>query len=561
MSAKLAIGILLLISILTAYMPYYLQPAEASVSIKNLSNSAGFSSDPQIAVSGNNVYVIWSEFTTERSRQVLMADSTPGNWEIFFRTSNDNGATFGDVINLSNNAGESGRHRIAVSDNNIYVIWADSTPGNWEIFFRVSNDNGATFGDVINLSNNAGESGRHRIAVSDNNVYVVWRHSDDIFFRTSNDNGATFGDVINLSNNAVSISENTPDQSNGGNATNTKRSDLPQIAASSNNVYVVWADYVPGDYDIQFRASNDNGATFGSAVNIETSGGLADLPQIAVSDNHVYVVWGDYSLAEGLVIFFRASNDNGATFGSAMDLIRNVGYSDSTPMVVSGNNVYIVSAVGNIDVFFRTSNDNGAIFSDAVNLSENIEASSDPHMAVSGGNVYIVWEDYSTGIPDIFFTTFIPGTDMRSEEKIALLTDNGSMKVEVTMDRETVETEQPVRFTLRFLNPLTEQQLQHVNYSFMITDENGNNVVSESNIHAHAGTDTRSITFSETGSFTLSIDVTGIGINEPYDSSYSGMASTALIVVPEFPLGILAVMGLILGAVIVITRSRNQLLR
>jgi hypothetical protein len=59
----------------------------------------------------------------------------------------------------------------------------------------------------------------------------------------------------------------------------------------------------------------------------------------------------------------------------------------------------------------------------------------------------------------------------------------------------------------------------------------------------------------------LSIDVTGIGINEPYDSSYSGMASTALIVVPEFPLGILAAMGLILGAVIVITRSRNQLLR
>jgi len=510
MSAELAIVILLLISISTAYMPYYLQPAEASVSIRNLSNSAGFSSDPQIAVSGNNVYVIWSEFTTEKSRQVLMTDSTPGNWEIFF---------------------------------------------------RASNDNGATFGDVINLSNNAGESGRHRITVTDNNVYVVWRHSDDIFFRVSNDNGATFGDVINLSNNAVGMSENTSDQSNNsGNATNTKRSDLPQIAASSNNVYVVWADYVPGDYDIQFRASNDNGATFGSAVNVETSGGLADLPQIAVSDNHVYVVWGDYSLAEGLVIFFRASNDNGATFGSAVDLIRNVGYSDSTPMTVSGNNVYVVSAVGNIDIFFRTSNDNGAIFSDAVNLSKNIEASSDPHMAVSDGNVYIVWEDYSSGNPDVFFTTFMPSTDMRDEEKMVLLTDNGSMKVEVTMDRKTVETEQPVRFTLRFLNPLTEQQLQHVNYLFMITDENGNNVVSESNIHAHAGIDTRTITFSETGSFTLSIDVAGIGINEPYDSSYSGMASTALIVVPEFPLSILAVMGLVLGAVIVITRFRNQLL-
>jgi hypothetical protein len=505
MLAILPIGILL-ISVFTAYMPYYIQPAEASfASIKNLSNTAGFSSDPQIAVSDNDVYVIWAEFTTS---------------------------------------------------NNIQVKLADSTTGNWDIFFRSSNDNGATFSDTINLSNNAGESGRHRIAVSDNNVYVVWHHNGDIFFRSSNDNGATFSDTINLSNNPVS--ENTVDPNdNAGNETSTKRSDLPQIAVSDNDVYVIWANYIPGDYDIFFRSSNDNGATFSNAVNLETSFGLADLPQVAVSDNHVYVTWHDYSLAEGLDIFFRASNDNGATFGTAVSLIRNVGYTASSPLVVSSNNVYVVSAVGNIDIFFRASNDNGATFSSAISLSKGIEASSDPHMAVSGSNVYVVWEDYVTGNPDIFFTTFIPSIDSQAEEKMVLLTDNGSIKVEVAMDREMIETEQPVRFTLRFLHPLTEEPLEHVNYSFTIMDEKGNNMVSESNIHAHLGIDTQSVTFSETGSFTMSIDVTGIGVEEPYDSSYSGEVSTALVVVPEFPLGILAVMGVVLGTAIAITRFRK----
>ncbi|MFQ5940914.1 MAG: hypothetical protein ACE5KA_04360, partial [Nitrososphaerales archaeon] len=423
------------------------------------------------------------------------------------------------------------------------------------IFFRASNDNGASFGDTVNLSNNAGESGRQRIAVSGNSVYVVWRYSGEIFFRASNDNGASFGDTVNLSNNTLGVSENTLNSSyNGGNETFTKRSDLPQIAVSDNYVYVVWVDYIPGDYDIQFRASNDNGATFGNAVNVETRIGLTDLPQIAVSDNYVYVMWDEFTLAEGLHIFLRASNDNGATFGNAVGLIRNVGYTDSTPVVVSGNNVYVISAVGNIDIFFRASNDNGASFGDTVNLSNNAEASSNPQMVVSGTDVYVVWEDYATGNPEILFSTFMPGTDIETSKKMVLLTDNESVKVEVTTDLGTLETGKPVGFTLNFHDPMTGKLLQNVNYSFIIIDEGGNNILNRLNLHANEGIDTQFVTFSNTGSFTLSIDIAGIGINEPYDSTYDGMASTVLTVVPEFPLSIMAVMGIVLGTAIAISR-------
>ena len=36
-------------------------------------------------------------------------------------------------------------------------------------------------------------------------------------------------------------------------------SQLPQIAAQGNNVYVVWQDNTPGNYDIFFTHSSDNG--------------------------------------------------------------------------------------------------------------------------------------------------------------------------------------------------------------------------------------------------------------------------------------------------------------
>ena len=48
---------------------------------------------------------------------------------------------------------------IAVSGNNVHVVWDDNTPGNSDILYRRSIDGGSTFPNVIkNLSNNAGIS-------------------------------------------------------------------------------------------------------------------------------------------------------------------------------------------------------------------------------------------------------------------------------------------------------------------------------------------------------------------------------------------------------------------
>ena len=97
---------------------------------------------------------------------------------------------------------------IATSDNNVYITWWSNRTGNEEVMFRASTDNGATFGDKINLSNTTeADSDDANIAASGNSVYVTWwernETSDTPVARVSNDNGATFGQMLMLATNGT----------------------------------------------------------------------------------------------------------------------------------------------------------------------------------------------------------------------------------------------------------------------------------------------------------------------------------------------------------------------
>src|SRR5918992_1343131 len=56
-----------------------------------------------------------------------------------------------DSQNLSDNPGNSTDAQIAVHQNNVYVVWSDATSGNGDIYFKRSIDNGTSFGTTENL--------------------------------------------------------------------------------------------------------------------------------------------------------------------------------------------------------------------------------------------------------------------------------------------------------------------------------------------------------------------------------------------------------------------------
>ncbi|MFY3740612.1 MAG: hypothetical protein HMLIMOIP_001053 [Candidatus Nitrosomirales archaeon] len=311
---------------------------------------------PRIATLGNNVYVV-------------SVGHGPESRDIFFRSSHDNGSTFSDTVNLSDTPKWSSEPEIAVVDNNVYVVWYDGSSDEGTIFFRRSTDGGTTFEPIANLSEIPGEASFPKIAASGNNVYVVWAEwtapygteprSLEVFFRTSNDNGNTFGPLINLS-------------------TNDGKSAGQEIAVSGSNVYVVWKDT---NSNVFFRASNDNGNTFENTVNLSNNQVRMIDVHMAASESNVYVMW-DSEITDEILnpdgwhnIFFKASHDNGKTFGDTVNLSKNKGWSGWSKIAVSGSDVYAMwGGGGDPDIYppgiyLRVSNDNGNTFVGAINLS------------------------------------------------------------------------------------------------------------------------------------------------------------------------------------------------
>ena len=271
------------------------QDSSYDIDTTNLSNNIGHSELPQLMSYGNNVYVVW-------------IDDTSGKRNIYFKRSTDNGCTFGPTIELGNQNGGSIDPKMAVSGNNVYVLWEHTPGNNGGIFFTRSTDNGGTFSSIKNLGNNTGFNGFPQIAVSGNNVFVAWRDATHgIFFTRSTDNGGTFGNPV--------ILYKVKNEGIGSKVFGPRITTYPR----SDNVYVVWHS---GDIkqharvkalisDAQYIRSTDNGATFGNVVNLSNYSGSSVNPQIAVSQNNVYAVWTN-NVTGNEDIFFKkdVSNNN-----------------------------------------------------------------------------------------------------------------------------------------------------------------------------------------------------------------------------------------------------------
>jgi hypothetical protein len=105
----------------------------------------------------------------------------------------------------------------AITGDNTYVAWWTNETGNDEVMFRASVDAGQTFGDKINLSNTTNaDSTRVEIDSDADNVVVSWwetnQTSDTPVMRVSNNNGETFGPLLELATNGSIGEAAEPDE-------------------------------------------------------------------------------------------------------------------------------------------------------------------------------------------------------------------------------------------------------------------------------------------------------------------------------------------------------------
>ncbi|WP_172602301.1 cytochrome D1 domain-containing protein [Candidatus Nitrosocosmicus franklandus] len=90
--------------------------------------------------------------------------------------------------------------------------------------------------------------------------------------------------------------------------------DVP-IAIAEDNVYVAWWSNKSGNNEVMFRASNDNGTTFGEKINLSnTTDSESEDVEIQASRNSVYVTWWERNQTTNDPVM-RISTDGGKTFG------------------------------------------------------------------------------------------------------------------------------------------------------------------------------------------------------------------------------------------------------
>ena len=368
--------------------------------ITNLTNNNEDSIYGQIEAFDNDVYVVWQESVTK---------SLPEhNYDIFFIKSEDNGKTFGIPLNLSNNTEFSERPQIAVSKNGIFIVWAETTnPDNKEIMFTKSLDNGKTFSNPINISNNSKDSSNQEISAFNENVYVIWQDTDKknndrngtIMFKSSTNTGNTFNNSIELINNTNSA--------------------FPKINSYGNQVYVVYNNENKKNSGLFFLKSFDKGNNFYDIIKLSNDSNFGE-SQIAVNENELHVIWGG-SLTKNIEnIYYVKSNDNGKTFTDAKTISDKVisnntnYYSELNDIIENPTNVEVTNknfsyivwqnsfSEQNDDILLRVENHKDNSHSYILNLSNNSGISECPSIAISDNNIYVIWEDYNSGNHEIF---------------------------------------------------------------------------------------------------------------------------------------------------------------
>jgi hypothetical protein len=181
---------------------YYKQSSDGCVNWGQdirLTNDPDSSRRPCVATYDSVVHVVWH-------------DNRDGNSEIYYKRSIDGGITWGTDTRLTNDPADSWDPSIAVFGSTVHVVWFDNRDGNFEIYYKKSEDEGLNWGTDARLTNADGDSEYPSIAFSDSVVHVIWTDlrdgNEEIYYKRDptggfpegigNDSKASFGQEISI---------------------------------------------------------------------------------------------------------------------------------------------------------------------------------------------------------------------------------------------------------------------------------------------------------------------------------------------------------------------------
>ena len=362
----------------------------------DLSDDTQNAYEPHIVAAPNNTLTaIWHR------------DNGTKDWVVQTRTSSDAGATWSAVVDLSDGTQSATLPRIVAAPNNtLTAIWERSNGTTAVIQTRTSNDAGATWSAVVDLSDDTQNAYEPQIVAAPNNTLTAIWHRDNgtkdwvVQTRTSSDAGATWSAVVDLSD-------------------GTQSATLPRIVAAPNNTLTaIWERSNGTKNVVQTRTSSDAGATWSAVVDLSDGTQSATLPRIvAAPNNTLTAIWYRFNGTTD-VIQTRTSSDAGATWSATVDLSDDTQNAYNPQIVAAPNNT--LTAIwdrreGTKDVIqTRTSSDAGATWSATVDLSDGTQSATLPRIVAAPNNTLTaIWYRFN-GTTDVIQSSSLASSSSAS---------------------------------------------------------------------------------------------------------------------------------------------------
>ena len=329
---------------------------------------------------------------------ILTLHSAMAQWEPDQRLTNDPASSM--------TAENSNTWTVAAAGDTVHVVWTDSRDGNDEIYYKRSTDGGTTWGGDVKLST-TGLAFGPSAAVAGETVHVVWNGLPsvnpgeplEVYYTRSTDGGATWDSIMRLTSDSADYAWQ------------------PAVAAAGANVHVAWYDGRNGPAypaEIYYTRSTDGGATWGSDVRLTNSAPASEWASIAATGDRVHVVWSDTRDAGTNEIYYKCSDDNGATWPASPGGDTRLTSPDSEPscfpsIAVAGASVHVVwcdrrDGASGDEVYYKCSDDGGTTWSNDTRLSVNDnQQSRHPSIAVADPGLHVAWYDNRDGNDEIYY--------------------------------------------------------------------------------------------------------------------------------------------------------------
>ncbi len=348
-----------------------------------------------VVADGQNIHVVYE-------------DDFHGKLGVYYRFSDDGGATWQAATHLSTNDGKSISPTIARSGNTLHVVWGTYGTGMPQVFYTRSQHGGSQWDAPVPITSGMESSETALLAVSGNNIYVFYEDFRDgdreIYMRASSDGGQGWGSNQRVTN-ARGMSYTASAWSEG------------------DTLYLTWHNDRSGNTEIFFKSSIDAGVTWSEDTQLSSS--VASIyPKVTANGATVHIAYAFTESGTNTEIAYVRSSDAGATWEQVVQLTRALSYSWAPSIAVAGDNVYLVWSDSRNDhrsaeIFNIFSSDAGASWSEDVAVISNEGSAWAPCIAADGTGLQLLWCDDRTGAYQVYFSSNPTGeiTDMDNAER------------------------------------------------------------------------------------------------------------------------------------------------